>query len=1299
MARPGAVVAALAKAGGRAPVPRSGWGTVAPVTPELYAPNSYRSAYAFLPRLPQTFSNAAFGPMPPIQPIPVDEAPPGARFPDPRWWQYRVGWNLPTPPGTEGLKLASFDQLRTLAQKYSTARACIMLREQEIRGLEWDITLTTDAAKAYRNDRAAMRDFGERKAKLRRFFRCPDPDFWTFDAFLNALLEEIFVYDALCLVFRPKYGASFGMGNRGVLGSDLDSLRLVSGPTIRPLVDILGGKPTPPNPAYQQYLYGVPRSDFQTIMRGDDIDDYGLTGAQVNEFRADRMLYAPYWGFRESPYGFPPVEQALLPIISGLQKQEFQLDYFTEGTVPAVYISPGDTSISPAQIGELQNALNGIAGDPAYHQKVIVLPPNSKVDPQRPVDLSDSFDLLVQTQVCCVPGTEIVTKRGLVKIEDILMGDEVLTHRGRWRKVLAKIASPVHTPVRRIEANGFAPLEVTGNHKLWAAQYGQTASHKQQYRQTEWVPAADIKPKRARGDFDAVTLPVPVMGNSDARLRLADILRDVHEENNRLIREGTVAKWLPSVVPLDAAFGRLLGFYMAEGSTGNRQVQWTFHGNEIAYQQQVLDDLHAVFGLDAKINPVAGENCVQVRCNSVLLAELLSCGIATTKKLPEWAWDGSAGFYSSLLWAWVAGDGDLTPNGWRGRTASKDLAWQMRLVALACGYEPQLRVNQQPHSVIKGRELKRGWIYTVGVVLNKEERRGTYRTDGPCLTSPVRKNELSAYDGNVVYNLNVQEDHSYVTSGGTCANCMAFDVQPIEIGLMPNIGGAQGAGGGPSSSAVRFAGQEKRDIKSRTSTKPLLKFLCSIFNIVIQDICDCPDMQFEFEGLVDDEDKQAITELGVEQIQNGVASIDEVRERLDLPPWGLQETSEPIVMTQAGPVPFSMAPQLLQAQLNGGASDNSKLPAPRRGTAPAKPNGSHPAPAAPGRPDMTPAHEAASASLSRPQPGRTGGTPSRSPVAGSRKRGEGVRPTQGRLRNAKAAGFELEALKRHLRKGREITTWDPVNIDNRVLAMVAEDVAKGVLIDVAVDRAGGFLFTDLDKSENKDYFPGWQQDLSLVDNFREKISQAFQDAEIKCAAIRKDAARGTIYLSPGIMNGVIADETKDIFLDVLIPMWEQAWDLGYDSAKQLANETALRSGSSPVINAMSLDPRLEARRVFAAAEGMHWLDEITRTGLGNSGARSMLIARTEVARAVNAGAGQHYRDSGVSHKHLLIAPGDACEICEKAAEDGISLLTPRIQWASPHSIPVPLRERALPGIDAIPPLAVKVGKTRPGWHS
>ena len=218
-------------------------------------------------------------------------------------------------------------------------------------------------------------------------------------------------------------------------------------------------------------------------------------------------------------------------------------------------------------------------------------------------------------------------------------------------------------------------------------------------------------------------------------------------------------------------------------------------------------------------------------------------------------------------------------------------------------------------------------------------------------------------------------------------------------------------------------------------------------------------MQFAFEGLVDDEDKQQITSLGVEQVQNGIASIDEVRERLDMAPWGLEETSEPVVFTAQGPIPFSMAPQLIAAMQGGGAGgqgtnsgqrtpssrSRTSQPSVRRGGQ-TKPNGSHQAPLAPHRENPTPAHAAAAGAIQSPTP-RTGGTTSRSSVAGRRK---------------KAVESELGALARHLRKGRLVSTWVAKHIPERALGMIAEDIAKGVLIDTAVERAGDICLADDD---------------------------------------------------------------------------------------------------------------------------------------------------------------------------------------------------------------------------------------------
>lgn len=363
----------------------------------------------FLPRPSDEFTAGAFAPFSPILPVPVDQPPPGAERPQPRRRQYEVGANLPSGvPGTEGYNLASFQTLRSLGNLYSILRRCLQIRKQEIRALDWDIVLTKDAAKAYRGDKKAMRDFGERQAKVKRWFRRPDPNYFSFSSWLDAALDQVFVFDALSLYMCPVKGR--GMG-KGLLGSDLDSLWLVNGETIRPLTGMHGEYPAPPAPSYQQYLFGVPRSDFTQMVDGRDLREQGFTEADLAaELRSDQLLYLPFTQRAETPYGFSLVEQCLIPIMTGLQKQAYQLSFFDESSVPRSYISPGDVNMTPNQIRELQLALNAVAGDLGNFFKVTVLPPGSKVIPQKEMQIVDQADEWIANEVamtCGVRPTEI----------------------------------------------------------------------------------------------------------------------------------------------------------------------------------------------------------------------------------------------------------------------------------------------------------------------------------------------------------------------------------------------------------------------------------------------------------------------------------------------------------------------------------------------------------------------------------------------------------------------------------------------------------------------------------------------------------------------------------------------------------------------------------------------------------------------------------------------------------------------------------------------------------------------------
>jgi len=317
--------------GGARPTPppqgaQIGMGQLSQLALDLGEGAGYSNAYGpFMARPARTFTQGAFAPFSPILPVPVDEPPPGASLADPRRFQYLPGYNLPTVPGQDGYRLASFSTLDSLSRLHSITRTCIERRKAAIVGLDWDIVPTKEAAKAYSGSDSAMKDFGERRAKAVKFFSRPDPNYDDFGGFLSAVLEQMFVYDALSILLKPKRGRGLG---RGVLGSELDCIEQVDGASIRPLLSLSGGRPRPPAPAWQQFLFGVPRSDIGAMWDDHDIEAAGLKGYEGPAFSTDQMMYRLMVPRVNSPYGMSCVEMGLIVIMTGLRKQAYQLEYY-----------------------------------------------------------------------------------------------------------------------------------------------------------------------------------------------------------------------------------------------------------------------------------------------------------------------------------------------------------------------------------------------------------------------------------------------------------------------------------------------------------------------------------------------------------------------------------------------------------------------------------------------------------------------------------------------------------------------------------------------------------------------------------------------------------------------------------------------------------------------------------------------------------------------------------------------------------------------------------------------------------
>ena len=178
-----------------------------------------------------------------------------------------------------------------------------------------------------------------------------------------------------------------------------------------------GGRPRPPEVAYQQFMWGVPRVDLMDIINLgpdatiEDLKDLNplldeLTET-TDEWKADQLLYMKTNPRSMTPYGFGPLEQGLLPASIILARQTWQWEYYRSGSLPAVFLDPGETIANAEEARQLQEAINMMGGDTGAKHQVIVIPPGAKTYPQKDTDLTNQFDEWLAALMCMPFGLSI----------------------------------------------------------------------------------------------------------------------------------------------------------------------------------------------------------------------------------------------------------------------------------------------------------------------------------------------------------------------------------------------------------------------------------------------------------------------------------------------------------------------------------------------------------------------------------------------------------------------------------------------------------------------------------------------------------------------------------------------------------------------------------------------------------------------------------------------------------------------------------------------------------------------------
>jgi len=417
---------------------------------------------------------------------------------------------------------------------------------------------------------------------------------------------------------------------------------------------------------------------------------------------------------------------------------------------------------------------------------------------------------LMEYGACKDPNTLITTDKGVKKIIDVEVGDLVLTHKGRFRKVTKKLFRRFRDNIVRYRTLGYnKSVGVTPNHPYWTDEdnFKQIGSS---LTKTSLVNLNELSGRPSFCVEDVCTDILETLDGfkfypkgSQSRVGLKEqrVIRNnicgysslqlserfdisqssvVRIQNNKNVPKNSI----PTNIELNYDFGLIVGYYAAEGFIGvdGRQVEFALDGHkDTEYQKQLLEAIFNVFGFHGK-SYIKDKNTISIAINSRLVSEVMKfvCpGLSEDKLINHDILFSNEKFLKGVVEGYWNGDGHIRDSGAFVHCINQSLLNQIRLCLSYFNISSSLMDGSQDndfHLKITGDNFRNFIAEFYGEIISSSSRKQNIINDGCKTELPITESYLDKYDG-FVYNLEVEEDNSYSGLNATVHNCFAKDSQ------------------------------------------------------------------------------------------------------------------------------------------------------------------------------------------------------------------------------------------------------------------------------------------------------------------------------------------------------------------------------------------------------------------------------------------------------------------------------------------------------------------------------------------
>lgn len=381
----------------------------------------------------------------------------------------------------------------------------------------------------------------------------------------------------------------------------------------------------------------------------------------------------------------------------------------------------------------------------------------------------DNFNMICGGSPCFVEGTLVLTELGYKPIEEIKIGDVVLTHNNKWKKVIHTMTNEANE-LYRIKCMPSEDIHCTANHPFYVRKRNNLQDSKTGKRWREFDKPLWIEAKNLTREYYVGT----AINNKSEIPHWEGIIKAVNATDKTYIENTLSDKFQTK------EFWYVIGRFIGDGwirSSGGiiicandselhqitpylEKLNW----NYCISKERTVNKIHITF-------KEIGEYCLRFgkgAANKHLTDDILNLPVDLLK---------------SFIEGFVSADGTQDSSGlYRITSVSRSMIYELGQCIAKVYHRPfSIYFTQRTRTtVIEGRTVNQKDTYSIHYKLTTNTQDKAFYEDG-YVWSPINEILQEEYKG-LVYNLEVEDDNSYVVQNVVVHNCQDFSVAGKQKG-------------------------------------------------------------------------------------------------------------------------------------------------------------------------------------------------------------------------------------------------------------------------------------------------------------------------------------------------------------------------------------------------------------------------------------------------------------------------------------------------------------------------------------